>query len=193
MIETDIDKYKDSTKKRLLLHTCCAPCAAGTVDDLIEFYDLTFFYLNPNILPEKEYLLRYENLLKLANAYKNIEVIVPTYDPEKFISLAKDRMHLPEGGSRCTDCFTLRLSETAKFMRQSDKYFGFATTLTLSPHKNAELINSIGKSIENSLGVRYLTSNFKKNNGVLKSINKCKELNIYRQSYCGCSPPIEKL
>ena len=188
MLVEDIDKYKGEGRKRLLLHTCCAPCAAGTVDDLIEFYDLTFFYFNPNILPEKEYLLRYENLLKLANAYKNIKVIAPEYNPNTFIQMAEGRMSLPEGGSRCTDCFNLRLTETAKFMKNTDEFFGFATTLTLSPHKNSDLINSIGKSIENSMGVRYLTSNFKKNNGVLKSINKCKELDIYRQKYCGCTP-----
>lgn len=188
MILEDIENYKSNTKKNLLLHTCCAPCAAGVVDDLIEFYNLTFFYFNPNILPEEEYLLRYENVMKLAKAYKNIEVITPKYEPETFLKIAEGKFDLPEGGSRCTDCFGLRLRETAKFTSKSDKYFGFATTLTLSPHKNAELINSIGKSVADDFGVRYLSSNFKKNNGVLKSIEKCKKLNLYRQKYCGCTP-----
>lgn len=184
----DINTFKDGQHRKLLLHTCCAPCAAGVLDDLVDHYDLTLFYYNPNILPEKEYNLRLENLHKLIKAYRGINIIIPEYKPDDFWSFAKDKMDIPEGGSRCTSCFSLRLTETAKYLIESNKYFAFATTLTLSPHKNATLINSIGHTIADKFKTPYLASDFKKNDGVLKSIRKCKELDIYRQKYCGCTP-----
>ena len=188
MQSIDINTFKDKQHRKLLLHTCCAPCAAGVLDDLVDHYDLTLFYYNPNILPEKEYNLRLENLHKLTKAYSGIDIIIPKYSPDDFLSFAKDQMNIPEGGSRCTSCFTIRLAETARYLVKNNKYFAFATTLTLSPHKNAQLINSIGYDIADKYKICYLASDFKKNDGVLKSIRKCKELDIYRQKYCGCTP-----
>ena len=153
MQSIDINTFKDKQHRKLLLHTCCAPCAAGVLDDLVDHYDLTLFYYTPH---------------KLTKAFSGIDIIIPKYRPDDFLSFAKDQMNIPEGGSRCTSCFTIRLAETARYLVKNNKYFAFATTLTLSPHKNAQLINSIGYDIADKYKICYLASDFKKNDGVLK-------------------------
>lgn len=186
-VEYEIAKGKQDCKPRLLLHACCGPCASSVLEYLTPFFDVTVYYYNPNILPKQEFILR-ENALKDVIAhFDNVKLIVPQQSQDEYISYVKGHKDDLEGGARCTLCFNLRLENTAKYMLEhSDEYDFFATTLTVSPHKNATLINETGTSIAQKIGVNYLCSDFKKRDGYLRSIRLCKEWGIYRQNYCGC-------
>ena len=167
-IEYEIALAEASAQKpRLLLHACCGPCASSVLEYLTPHFDVTVFYYNPNILPKEEFIKR-EN-------------------ESEYISYVKGHKNDLEGGARCELCFTLRLEKTAEYLKaHSDDFDYFATTLTVSPHKNAPLINRIGNEIANNLGVKYLDSDFKKRDGYLRSIVLCREWDVYRQVYCGC-------
>ena len=176
-------------KQKILLHSCCAPCSTAVIERLYDDYDIVILYYNPNIYPEEEYIKRKNEEIKyikhLNETGLKISMLDCDYESEKFYEAIKGYENEREGGARCAICFKLRLSETAK----KAKEFGFdifGTTLTVSPHKNAELINFIGKSIEKELNVRFLESNFKKQNGYKRSVELSKQNNIYRQAYCGC-------
>lgn len=170
--------------EKLLLHSCCAPCSSGVLDDLRQKYDITVYFYNPNIYPLEEYDKRANEQQKYLKQI-GISYIICDYAPEKYMEMIKGLENEPEGGSRCEKCFRLRLKATAEYAK-SHNYDIFTTTLSVSPHKNFELINSIGREISAEVGVPFLEANFKKNNGYLKSINNCKTYNIYRQNYCGC-------
>ena len=178
-------------KPTLLLHACCAPCASAVVERLKEFFDITLFFYNPNMDSESEYLLRANELIKLANHF-GVNYIIEDYQQQDFINAVKGLEAQPEGGLRCTECFSLRLLKTAKVAKQNGFNY-FATTLTVSPLKNATIINQIGLEIKEQEGVEYLVSDFKKKNGYIRSIELSKELNLYRQSYCGCAYSKPKL
>ena len=178
-------------KQKILLHSCCAPCSTAVIERLSEDYEIVIFYYNPNIYPEEEYIKRkneevkYIKHLNETNKSSSISMIDSDYESEKFYSAVKGFENEREGGARCAICFKLRLFETAK--KAKEKGFElFGTTLTVSPHKNAELINFIGKSIEKELEIKFLESNFKKQNGYKNSIELSKKYNLYRQHYCGC-------
>lgn len=175
----------------LYLHACCAPCSSHVLDLLKGKTHITVFYYNPNITEELEYYKRKEELSRLIasmnDEYPGIEInFVPgNFEPEKFLEAAKGLEDVPEGGKRCEKCFFLRLKETALMAKEAGADF-FTTTLTISPLKNAEKINEIGKQIEMETGVRYLPSDFKKNEGYKHSIELSKKYDLYRQDYCGC-------
>ena len=178
-------------KQKILLHSCCAPCSTAVIERLSEDYEIVIFYYNPNIYPEEEYIkrkneeIKYIKHLNETNKSILISMLDSDYECEKFYKATKGYESEREGGARCAICFKLRLEETAK----KAKALGFdlfGTTLTVSPHKNAELINFIGKSIEKEFEVKFLESNFKKQNGYKRSVELSKENNIYRQNYCGC-------
>lgn len=174
--------------EKLLLHSCCAPCSSACLERLTPEYEIYDYYYNPNITEESEYKYREEELNRLIEIMPHVNSIhfVPgEYNPDLFFGLVKGFEDCPEKGDRCTICFRMRLMAAARKCKElnCDK---FATTLTLSPLKNAELINKIGEEVGNEIGVIYLPSNFKKNNGYLRSIELSKEYNLYRQSYCGC-------
>jgi predicted adenine nucleotide alpha hydrolase (AANH) superfamily ATPase len=178
-------------KQKILLHSCCAPCSTAVIERLKDEYEIAILYYNPNIYPEEEYIkrkneeIRYIKQLNETDKSISISMIDCDYESEKFYESVKGFENEREGGARCAICFKLRLFETAKRAIE----FGFdlfGTTLTVSPHKNAELINSIGLGIEKELGVKFLVSNFKKQNGYKRSVELAKENNIYRQNYCGC-------
>lgn len=178
-------------KQKILLHSCCAPCSTAVIERLKDEYEIAILYYNPNIYPEEEYVkrkneeIRYIKKLNETDKSISISMIDCDYESEKFYESVKGFENEREGGARCAICFKLRLFETAK--RASEFGFDlFGTTLTVSPHKNAELINSIGLGIEKELGVKFLVSNFKKQNGYKRSVELAKENNIYRQNYCGC-------
>ena len=184
--------YKGFKKKplmrggKVLLHTCCAPCASGVVLKLKYHYEMeiiSFFY-NPNIHPEEEYRRRYEEVLKLSKFF-DFKVIEGEYESDMWFEKTKKLKKEPEGGRRCYVCYSLRLLKTADKAKQLNIPY-FTTTLTISPHMNHKIINRIGKSIEKKTGVKYIEENFKKENGYLYSIKISKKLNIYRQHYCGC-------
>ncbi len=178
-------------KQKILLHSCCAPCSTAVIERLKEDFDIVIIYYNPNIYPEDEYIKRKNEEIKYINHLNEIDkenlisMLDCDYESEKFYAATKGFENEREGGARCAICFKLRLEETAKKAKELG-FDLFGTTLTVSPHKNAELINSIGLGIEKEIGVKFLVSNFKKNNGYKRSVELSKENNIYRQNYCGC-------
>lgn len=176
--------------KRLLLHVCCGPCAAGVLPAVTPHFDVTLFYYNPNILPKTEFIKRLDTLKQLLTHFPDVRLIVPEQSEDDYLSLVHGLEHLPEGGARCTDCFRLRLCKTAEYLAaRRDEFDAFATTLTVSPRKNAPLINAVGQAASNRFGVSYLASDFKKRDGYLTSVRLCKEYGLYRQHYCGCGFP----
>ena len=170
--------------EKLLLHSCCAPCSSGVLDDLRENYDITVFFYNPNIYPSDEYEKRAKEQEKYLTQI-GISYIICDYEPEEYVKEIKGLEKEPEGGKRCEKCFRLRLRATADYAKKHN-YDLFTTTLTVSPHKNFELINQIGNELSEEYDIPFLEANFKKNDGYLKSINNSKLYNIYRQNYCGC-------
>lgn len=174
-------------KKRLLLHSCCGPCSTTALERLTPEYFVTVFYYNPNIYPAEEYLKRKREQLRfISEAYgAAVSVLDCDYESEKFFEAASGYESCEEGGERCARCFRLRLARTAR-EAASGGFDLFCTTLTVSPHKNAALINSIGEELAAEYKVGYLQSNFKKQDGYLRSITLSKQYGIYRQHYCGC-------
>ena len=175
--------------KRMLLHTCCAPCSTTTIERLSKDYDITVLYYNPNIYPEEEYIKRKNEQIRyieiLNNRGGNIKMIDCDYDCQSFEKAIVGLESEPEGGKRCSVCFALRLDYVGKKAKELG-YDIFTTSLTISPHKNAKVINEIGKSIGKKYDIEYLECDLKKQNGYLRSIQICKENCIYRQRYCGC-------
>lgn len=176
---------KEGKRPRLLLHACCAPCASACVERVKEAFDVTLFFYNPNIDGPEEYKKRAEELLRLAE-YFSVKAVIEEFRPEEFFAAAKGLETAPERGVRCEKCFYLRLSETARAAKLG-AYDYFATTLTLSPLKNAAMVNAAGFLAEKDLGAKYFPSDFKKRNGYLRSIELSEKLGLYRQNYCGCT------
>lgn len=177
-----------NTKQKLLLHTCCAPCFTSAFDTLKTDYDVTIFWFNPNIYPKTEHDKRFFELDRYAKIV-NTPIIVGDINENIISSWESNTSSISdqsEGGPRCKSCISFRLEETAKIAKAKG-FDCFATTLTVSPHKNAKMINDLGQSLMNDLGIKYLISDFKKHDGYLKSIRICREYNIYRQNYCGCA------
>ena len=175
-------------RPRLLLHVCCAPCSTACLERLTEAFSLDCFYYNPNIEPESEFGRRYAELVRLTGLMPLREqpgIIQGAYDHERFAALAKGLETFPEGGERCARCYRLRLEATAEAAR-AGHYDYFTTTLSVSPYKNAEKLNTIGAELAEQYGVRYLFSDFKKQDGYLRSIRLSAEYGLYRQDYCGC-------
>ena len=179
---------KENRCPRLLLHVCCAPCSSGCLEELCEVFRVTCFYYNPNISPEEEHGRRAAELNRLISVFPLTmppEVSVSAYEPERFDEIARGLEDLPEGGERCFRCYRLRLEETAK-KAAAEGYDYFTTTLSVSPYKNAEKLNRIGAELAEQVGVPYLFSDFKKNDGYLRSIRNSRTYGLYRQDYCGC-------
>ena len=176
------------SKQRLLLHCCCAPCASYALECLIPLYDCTVLFYNPNIEPYYEYEKRRGELDKLLarnSLLKNVEILDCKYDNDTFVQAVGQLRSEPEGGIRCTICYELRLRETAK--RAKDGNFDiFTTTLSVSPYKNAKILNDIGAGLAVEYGIGYLRSDFKKHDGYRRSVELSKKYGLYRQNYCGC-------
>ena len=171
---------------RLLLHSCCAPCSSHCLSVLVPLAKVTIFYFNPNIYPYEEYLKRKsEQIRLLKQAYPQAEFLDCDYDHNLFLRVAKGLEEEKEGGARCSKCFELRLTAAARAAKAGG-FDMFATTLTVSPHKNAPLINAVGRAVGEREGVEFLPSDFKKQDGYLHSIRLSQEFSLYRQNYCGC-------
>ncbi len=217
--QKELEKIIKSLKepKKVFLHSCCAPCSSYCMEFLRQYFDVTVFYYNPNIMVEEEYRKRVAEQQRLIEAYnelreeikldtnvqqqvalregdvsfisstkfRKIAFVEGKYDVEHYLEVIKGLENCPEGGSRCGKCFELRLRETAQMAKEMGMDY-FSTTLTISPLKNAQLINQIGNQIAQEVGVDFLPSDFKKNNGYLRSIELSKEYDLYRQDYCGC-------
>ena len=215
--------------RTVFLHSCCAPCSSYCMEYLRQYFDVTVFYYNPNIMNEEEYRKRVAEQQRLIAAYnqltelpvidkketnfatsiradmeasvvigkddkvgkqssislRQIAFVEGNYDVSRYLDSIKGLEDCKEGGSRCERCFTLRLRETARVAKELGMDY-FTTTLTISPLKNAQLINEIGNRIAEEVGIAFLPSDFKKNNGYLRSIELSKEYDLYRQNYCGC-------
>lgn len=191
--QLELDKIIDGLQKEnkvpaLLLHSCCAPCSSYCLSYLSNFFKITIYYYNPNISPMEEYQKRVEEQKRLINEIPAKYPILfeeGTYDPDRFFEMAKGLESIPEGGERCFKCYELRQREAALYASEN-KFDYFTTTLSISPHKNADKLNEIGLKLEKEYGIRYLVSDFKKKGGYLKSIEYSKQYDLYRQNYCGC-------
>ena len=172
-------KYKPT----LLLHSCCAPCSSYVITYLKDFFDITVLYYNPNIEPIEEYNKRKNEQIKLLNIL-GVKILDVDYDNKIYRDKVKGLENEAEGGKRCIICYHLRLEKTAQLGNNNYEYF--ATTLTVSPYKKADIINSLGKTLEQNYNIKYLESDFKKKDGYKKSIELSREYGIYRQEYCGC-------
>lgn len=170
--------------KKLLLHSCCAPCSTAVIERLINDYNITIYYYNPNIDSSVEFYHRLEEEKRYCKE-KNIDVIEDGYDENQFLSQVKGLENEKEGGARCPVCFKLRLKKTAEKAKELG-FDIFTTTLSVSPYKNAEILNEIGKTVANEVGIEYLEANFKKKDGYKRSIELSRQYNLYRQNYCGC-------
>lgn len=173
---------------RLLLHSCCAPCSSYVIEYLSDYFEITVFYYNPNLFPDNEYEIRSGEQKRFISEYKSkypLSYIDVPFVPNEFYSAVKGLEKEKEGGKRCEKCFELRLEKTAALAREKDFDY-FATTLTISPLKNAGLINRIGDTLAEKYSVKYLSSDFKKKNGFKRSTELSRQYNLYRQDYCGC-------
>lgn len=189
LMEKEFENIEKGGKKpTLLLQCCCAPCSSAVLERLKEHFDLKIYFYNPNIYPQEEYKKRlgeFEKLLFSPRFAEKIEMVPSEYSQGDFENAIKGYENEKEGGARCEKCFRLRLFETAKKAKETGADY-FCTTLTVSPHKNAELLNKIGEEAEKEYGVKFLRSDFKKKEGYKRSIELSNELNLYRQNYCGC-------
>ena len=186
LMEEQLKNIKEGST--LLLHACCAPCSSAVLERLGNHFKIFILYYNPNITEEVEYLKRKKEIQKFINEFKikyPINMIETHYDNKEFFNIAKGLEKEPERGKRCYKCYKLRLEETARVAKENNFDF-FATTLTLSPYKNTQWLNEIGKELEEKYHVNYLYSDFKKKNGYKRSIELSKTYNLYRQDYCGC-------
>lgn len=186
MVENLILVFYNKDMKKLLLHSCCGPCSTTAITRLSKDYDVTVYYYNPNIYPNEEFIKRQETQKQFLREYTpHIELIEGEWENDLYEANIKGFEKCKEGGERCSKCFYLRLYKTA-LLAKNLGYDIFATTLTVSPHKNSKVINSIGEAISQEVGVEYLPSDFKKQDGYLESIKLSKEYRLYRQNYCGC-------
>lgn len=178
-------------EKRLFLHSCCAPCSSYVLEYLSAYFQVTVFYFNPNISPDGEYrhrLAEQKCLIERFNREGNrypILVQEGEYEPRRFFDMARGLEDCPEGGERCEKCFRLRLEETARQALAAGADY-FTTTLSISPLKNAPLLNCIGEELARTYGIPWLPSDFKKKNGYKRSVELSAEYELYRQDYCGC-------
>ena len=176
----------EGRRPTLLLHSCCGPCSSAVLERLTEHFRVTLLYYNPNIEPEEEYLHRLSEQKRLLSLLpEEIPMLDCGYDHDVFEDFAPAMADAPEGGERCLACFALRLDYTAAQAKEHGFEY-FTTTLSVSPHKNADNVNRIGEEAGRKHGVKYLFADFKKKNGYLRSLELSKEYGLYRQDYCGC-------
>lgn len=187
-MEAVIAALPEGARPSLLLQCCCAPCSSAVLEVLCAHFDVSVYFYNPNIHPRAEYekrLSQFGKLLPAAPFAKGVQQLPADYDPAEFFDAVKGLEAEPEGGARCAVCFRLRLRATAEKARELGFDF-FTTTLTVSPHKNAAILNELGKEIGEEVGVRFLPSDFKKKEGYKRSIELSKAYGLYRQTDCGC-------
>jgi epoxyqueuosine reductase len=179
------------TKQKMLLHVCCANCSIYPLQTLEKDFDVFMYYYNPNIQPEDEYIKRLEYIKKISGIY-NVPLITGEYELKKWLESTETLKAEPEGGKRCRACFEIKLVETAKKAIEM-KFDIFGTTLTISPHKNQEVINKIGQDLASKFELDFYSTYFKKNDGFKNTMAMSNKLDIYRQNYCGCIYSFRKL
>lgn len=173
---------------RLLLHSCCGPCSTYVLEYLSNYFEISLLYYNPNIYPKEEYYFReqeQEDLIKKLPTKNPIIFLKSDYRPNDYYMLVRGYEKEREGGKRCHICFDMRLREAARIAKKGGFDY-FTTTLSISPHKDSQVINQIGRKLEEEFDVKYLYSDFKKKNGFKRSVELTQEYDMYRQDYCGC-------
>ena len=194
-LERLIDKHISNGKApSLLLHSCCGPCSSYVLEYLSSYFNVILFYYNPNILPQDEYQERLDTqkqLLKVLKTKNPVRLIEGEYEPEKFLSIVSGLEEEPEGGRRCFRCFHLRLSASAQLAKELGCEY-FSTTLSVSPHKNADVLAEISSQLAQIYGVKALPADFKKKGGYQRSIQLARMYDLYRQNYCGCPFSVRK-
>ncbi|MCJ7666446.1 MAG: epoxyqueuosine reductase QueH [Actinobacteria bacterium] len=171
-------------KPKMLLHSCCATCAAYPVKMLKDNFDISLFYYNPNIFPEKEYYRRLDDIRTLADL-TGITLITGQYDNGEWSKAIKHLADEPEGGRRCPLCFSFRLKKTAETAKEKG-FDIFGTTLSISPHKDSKVIIGTGDFLASSIGIDFYGADLKKKDGFKKAMDLSREYSFYRQHYCGC-------
>ena len=216
-LEKRIEEFqKKNEVPKLLLHACCAPCSSHCLEYLREFFDVTVFFYNPNITESEEYHKRVLEEKRLIEAYnkqvdeqdfegmhsdehaRKIGIIEGEYDPKEYLDAVRGYEDIPEGGERCRKCFELRIRKTAEIAAKEGFEY-FTTTLTISPLKNADVLNEVGVQAAEYVNVKkasdgempgreiaFLPSDFKKKEGYKRSIELSQKFGLYRQDYCGC-------
>ena len=191
LLEEEIELVKEKgIRPKLLIHACCGPCSSYVIEYLNKYFDITIYYYNPNIYPTVEFLRRYDELekfIKEFNKKNNIKIKLNAvdYETKEFYEAIRGLEHMGEKSRRCYNCYKLRMTKAAQYAKENN-YDYLTTTLSISPYKNANWINEIGKKLEEKIGIKYLYSDFKKNDGYKRSLELSKEYNLYRQEYCGC-------
>ena len=180
------EELRGARDKRLLLHSCCAPCSSHCLSELSPQIGVTVLYYNPNLDCAGEYEKRKREQLRFLRETGLADFLDCDYAPEEYLFSVRGLEEEKEGGARCAVCFRLRLERTAREAKARGFDY-FATTLTVSPLKNAKLINTIGFAVAEEVGVRYLPSDFKKRGGYLHSVRLSEKYGLYRQDYCGCA------
>lgn len=171
--------------KKIVIHTCCAICSGYPISYLKDMgYQVIAYFYNPNIFPDSEYQKRLEAQRTLCRHF-DVELVEAEYNPQEYYEYVKGFECEPEKGLRCDKCFELRLQKTAEFAKSINAE-GYTTSIVISPHKNFVKLSEIGDKISKHVGIRYLAIDFKKKDGFLKTNKISKELNLYRQNYCGC-------
>lgn len=179
-------EQEKSEKPHLLLHSCCGPCSSAVLEKLTPHFRVTVFFFNPCIHPAAEYEKRLSEQKRLIEEAKlPVDLLEAVYDPQSYFALVKGLENAPEGGERCLVCFRQRLMATAQAAKEHGYDF-FTTTLTVSPHKNAENLNRIGQEVSHETGMPFLPADFKKRSGYLRSLELSREYSLYRQDWCGC-------
>lgn len=184
----NIIKNNAGHKPSVLLQSCCGPCSSAVLEYLTQYFDVTLLWYNPNLYPEDEFerrLRTQKHLIESMGLSGSVRILTEPWRSEDYYSGIRGLENEPEGGRRCVECFRLRLAETARLAKLHG-YDYFCTTLTLSRHKNAVIINSLGEEIGEAFGVRWLPSDFKKHGGELRSVELSVKHGLYRQKYCGC-------
>ena len=176
--------------KKILLHSCCAPCSAHVIKELQKEYEVTLFYFNPNIFPQEEYQKRLKEAKDYLQKIK-VDLIEGEYDHDLWLEQIKGYENEPERGKRCHICYRYRLEKTAVQAKELGSDV-FCSTLSISPHKDAEMINKIGQELSEKHKIGYLESDWKKQEGFKKACDISKEEGFYRQEYCGCEFSIEQ-
>lgn len=178
-------QQKDSNTKKIVLHACCAICSGYPITLLKDMgYQVVVYFYNPNIYPQEEYNIRLV-AEKILCKHLDTGLVEAEYNPQEFYTAAQGLENEPEKGLRCDKCFELRLRKTAEFAKNSG-ITEFTTSIVISPHKNFAKLSAIGQNIADEFGLKYLDIDFKKKDGFLKTNRISKELNLYRQNYCGC-------
>ncbi len=186
-MQKELDIIGKNSGKKLLIHSCCAPCSCAILEYLKEYLDISIYFYNPNITEKEEYIIRLKEQFTFNDEMNfKMNIIEGEYNPkDDFINIIKGLENEKEGGARCYKCYKLRMEATAKKAKELGFDY-FSTVLSISPLKKSQWINEIGIELEEKYGVKFLRGDFKKKSRYLRSVELSKEHDLYRQDYCGC-------